>query len=200
MCLIILGVLILLATADIANLISYPLQNGRCFTSNDAQVAANILSILFRAYIPFTIMLVFDYIVFKRLRQSKRRVGVTQMGQRKQSNQVSNKEYTFIVSTIIIDLTFVLFYTPIAIYVSITVVDVYINWDQMTSAILNVFYSCSLLASFLFSVWLIFIFFVLNRYFRNEAIAFLRLNKFFPDLNQTLMETGSIINMPRSKN
>ena len=202
MCLIILGVLILLATADIANLISYPVQNGNrvtCFTSNDAQVAANILSILFRAYIPFTIMLVFDYIVFKRLRQSKRRVvAVTQMGQRKQSNQVSNKEYTFIVSTIIIDLTFVLFYTPIAVYVSITVVDVYINWDQMTSAILNVFYSCSLLASFLYSVWLIFIFFVLNRYFRNEAIAFLRLHRIFPDLNQTLMETGSIINMPRN--
>ena len=162
--------------------------------TNEVTVASNVLTILFRCYIPFTIMLVFDVIVFKRLRKSKRRVGVIQMGQRKQSHQISNKEYNFIISTIIIDLTFVLFYTPTAAHSSITVADVYINWDRITSAAISVFNSCSLFLAFLYSVVQFFIFFILNRYFRNEVFTILRINKLFPDLNQTMMETGSIIN------
>ena len=197
---IMLCILAMLAVANMPNLLSYPNSKGSCVTSGDATAAANIITIFLRAYVPFAIILIMDLIVFNRLRQSKRRVAVTQLGQRKQSHQISNKEYSFIVSTIIIDLMFVLFYTPVAVYITIAVVNVYITWDQLTTTAINVFYSVALLLAFYYSVWLIFIFFILNRYFRNEAIAILRLNRFFPDLNQTLMETGSIINMPRTMN
>lgn len=196
-----LGALALLAVANMANLLIFQqtftwFNNTFIFCSiptNEVTVASNVLTILFRCYIPFTIMLVLDVIVFKRLRKSKRRVGVIQMGQRKQSHQISNKEYNFIISTIIIDLTFVLFYTPTAAYSSITVADVYISWDRITGAAIGVFNSCSLFLAFLYSVVPFFMFFILNRYFRNEVFTILRLNKLFPDLNQTLMETGSVI-------
>lgn len=200
MSVIIVVTVALIAVANMSNLLQYPNANGRCTSTIDVQIAGNIIAILSRAYVPFSIILIMDLIVFNRLRQSKRRVAVTQLGQRKQSHQISNKEYSFIVSTIIIDLMFVLFYTPVAVYITIAVVNVYITWDQLTTTAINVFYSVALLLAFYYSVWLIFIFFVLNRYFRNEAIAILRLNRFFPDLNQTLMETGSIINMPRTVN
>ena len=196
-----LGTLALLAVANMPNLLSYPQFFGRfaiCTTANEVTVAANILAILFRAYIPFGLMLAFDIIVLKRLRKSKRRVAVTQMGQRKQPGQVSNKEYNFIVSTILIDIAFLLFYTPIAAYISMTVADVYVNWDRLATAAINLLYSCAMLTAYLYSVWLICIFFIFNRYFRNEVYTVLRLNKVFPDLNQSVMETGSTNNMNRS--
>ena len=196
-----LGTLALLAVANMPNLLTFP-QNFsrrsnstdiRCTITNEVTVASNILAILFRAYIPFIIMLVLDVIVFKRIRKSKHRVGVIQIGdqiQKKQPGQISNKEYNFIISTIIIDLMFVFFYTPSAAYSSITVADVYINWDPFTSAAISVYNSCALLLAYLYSVVLLFIFFILNRFFRKEIFSFLRLNKIFQSLNQSLVETG----------
>ena len=136
-------------------------------------------------------MLVLDIIVFRRLRKSRQRVGVTQIGQRKQPGQFSNKEYNFIISTIFIDLTFVVFYTPISAHVTITVVNLYVAWDPLTAAIFNVYYNVALLVVYLYSVVLLFIFVIFNRYFRSEVFSLLRLNRLFPDLNRTLLATGS---------
>ena len=178
-----------------ANLLSYPVTYFGWFTfcvqSNQSTAAANIVSIFLRAYIPFTLMLVLDIIVFKRLRNSRRRVGVTQMGQRKQTGQFSNKEYNFIISTIFIDLTFILFYTPISAHVTITVVNLYVSWDLNTAAGFNLYYNCALLVVYLYSVVLLFIFVIFNRYFRSEAFSILRLNKILPDISQTVMESAS---------
>ena len=176
------------------NLLSYPQKYFwfvNCVQSNEAQTAANIISILLRAYIPFTLMLVFDVIVFKRLRNSRRRVGVTQMGQRKQPGQFSNKQYNFIISTIFIDLTFILFYTPISGHVTVTVIDLYVSWSSLTAAGLGILYYTALFVVFLFSVVQIFIFLIFNRYFRIEAFYVLRLYKFFPNVNETVIETAS---------
>lgn len=120
------------------------------------------------------------------------------MGQRKQPGHVSNKEYSFLISTILIDLTFMLFYTPIAVYVSVSVADTYVNWDLFTKFAFYLFYSCAMLTSFLYSVVTFFLFLLLNRYFRSEVFTLLRLNKFFPDLGQTVMDTGSTNNAIRT--
>ena len=174
-----LGTFGVLAVANMPNLLSYPQQgrNNFCNMSNEATAAANIISILLRAYIPFALMLIFDVIVFKKLRNSRRRVGLIQIGRRRISGQFSNREYKFILSTIFIDLTFILFYMPISVHVTITVVNLYISWDRLTAAVLNVFYSSALLTVYLYSVVLFVIFLVFNRYFRNEVITILRLNK-----------------------
>lgn len=196
-----LGTLAMLAVANIPNLIQYTVTNSRstsCNSTTEANVAANIMVVLVRVYIPFGLMLVMDIIVFKRLQKSKRRVGVTQMGQRKQPGHVSNKEYSFLISTILIDLTFMLFYTPIAVYVSVSVADTYVNWDLFTKFAFYLFYSCAMLTSFLYSVVTFFLFLLLNRYFRSEVFTLLRLNKFFPDLGQTVMDTGSTNNAIRT--
>ena len=143
-------------------------------------------------------MLVMDLVVFKRLRQSKRRVAVTQMGQRKQSNQISNKEYNFIISTIFIDLSFVVFYTPAAVHLSISVADIFITWDTLTTNAITLLYNCAILTAFLYSVFTFLMFFVLNRYFRSEVYTLLRINRLFPELSQTVLESGSNTNMKRT--
>jgi hypothetical protein len=179
-----------IAAANSPNLITYSQNYGwysSCVVNNQAVAASNIISILLLAYIPFTLMLIFDVIVFKRIRKSRQRVGVTvtQMGQRKQPGQISNKEYNFIVSTIFIDLTFVIFYTPISAQVTYTVISLYVKWDSLTVAAFNILYSCGLLLFYLYSVLLFWIFFAFNRYFRNEVFYVLRLNRLFSRLNQT---------------
>ena len=192
-----LGTLAFIAIGNIANLVSYrSTWFSNCQQSNEATAASNIISILLRAYIPFALILTFDVIVFKRLRNSRRRVGVTQMGQRKQPGQFSNKEYNFIITPLFIDLTFILFYTPISAHVTITVVNLYIPpVDFLTSAALNVYYSCALLVVFLFSVLQLFLFFMFNRYFRSEAFRILHINRFFPEISQTVLDSKSNTNL-----
>ena len=211
------GTLVLIIVANMANLLTFPVtiigsrfNYTYCSITNEVITSSNIITILFRAYIPFTLMLVFDVIVFKRLRKSKRRVGVTQIGQRKQPGQFSNKEYNFILSTIFIDLTFVAFYTPVVVYISIQVADLYIDWNRLTSAAFSILYGLAMFLSYLYSVLPLLIFFIFNRYFRNEIFTVLRLNKIFTvlrlnkifpaiNLNQTVMvdTRTSAINMNR---
>ena len=192
------GAFILLAVANLPNLLTYPNSTGFCTTATDVSVARNILTILFRVYIPFALMLVMDVIVFKRLRQSKRRVGVTQIGQQKQPHQISNKEYNFMISTLFIDLSFVVFYTPAAVHLSISVADIFITWDKLTSTAITLLYNCAILTAFLYSVLTFLMFFILNRYFRSEVYTLLRINRLFPELSQTVMESGSNTNMKRT--
>ena len=185
-----LGTLVFIATANMPNLLSYTINNNiiinynPCVQTNEARAAANIISILLRAYIPFTLMLVFDIIVFKRLRQSKRRVGVILMGQQTQPGHISNKEYRFILSTIFIDLTFVVFYIPVSIYVTATVVNLYVRWDSVVTAGFNLFYNSAILFAYLYSALMFFIFLIFNRFFRHEVFNILRLHKLFPNLTQ----------------
>lgn len=191
LCLIMFGTLAFITTANMPNLLSYPTNNNviinfnPCAQTNESRASANIISILLRAYIPFTLMLVFDVIVFKKLRQSKRRVGVILMGARNQPGHISNKEYNFIISTIFIDLTFVIFYTPVSIYVTATVVNLYVKWDSIFTAALSLFYNSAILVAYLYSALMFFIFLVFNRFFRHEVFNILRLHKLFPNLTQT---------------
>jgi hypothetical protein len=192
------GTFALLAVANMPNLLTYPNSAGFCVTPPDVSIARNVLTILFRVYIPFVVMFVMDVIVFKRLRQSRRRIGVSQMGQRKQSNQISIKEYNFIVSTLLMDLSFVVFYTPTAVHLAISLSTLFITYDSVTTAAVNLLYSCGILTAFLYSVLTFFLFFIFNRYFRNEVLTVLRINRLFPEMSQTVMESGSTNNMKKT--
>ena len=193
-----MGTFALLAVANMPNLLTYPDLTGICRTASDVSIARNVLTILFRVYIPFVVMLVMDIIVFKRLRQSRRRVFVFPTGQRKQSFQISIKEYNFIVSTLLIDLSFVVFYTPTAVHLAISLSTLFVTYDPVTSAAINLLYSCGILTAFLYSVLTFFLFFIFNRYFRNEVYTLLRINRLFPEMSQTVMESGSTNNMKKT--
>ena len=193
-----MGTFVLLAIANMPNLLTYPDSTGTCRTASDVSIARNVLTILFRVYIPFVIMLVMDVIVFKRLRQSRRRIGVSQMGQRKQSNQISIKEYNFLISTLLIDLSFVVFYTPAAAHLALSLSTLFVTYDSVTTAAINLLYSCGILTAFLYSVLTFFLFFIFNRYFRNEVYTVLRINRLFPEMSQTVMESGSTNNMKKN--
>lgn len=150
-----MGTLALLAVSNLPNLLTYPNPSGNnCLTSTEVSIARLVLTILFRTYIPFALMVVMDVIVFKRLRQSKRRVGVSQTSLSNQSHhhQISNKEYNFMISTLLIDLSFFVFYTPISIHLTITLTTLFVNYYMIQSHRQLLMFSIVVLYSLLFSI------------------------------------------------
>lgn len=157
-----------------------------CSQTADANIATTVLTIVSRIYIPFACMLTLNLIVLRRLRQSKIRVGVanvTRMGQQKnQPGQLSSKDYKFIVSMLFIDITFFVFYTPLAVTMtlySVTTINSTL-FDPVTNAWILLAYSTAQALALIYSVSSFFIFAVFNRYFRGEVIAVLHLKRFLP--------------------
>lgn len=204
LCIIIICTLVLIFTANIANLLTYQksvtiggVVSTRCYISTDVSIAASLTAMVVRIYIPFSLMLTLNLFVFRRLRRSKSKVNILQTnGAIKNSNHISAKEHHFIVSTLFIDLVFFLFYTPTAVYISIWSANIYTlsAWTPLSSAILNIFLNCSQTLVYLYSVLLIFAFVVFNRTFRIEVVEMLRLKLIFPSLSHQNYDTHSLVN------
>lgn len=191
--LILFGILLFVAAINSANIVTFTRTftfMGFVFTfcsqTDDANIATTVLTIVSRIYIPFACMLTLNLIVLRRLRKSKIRVGVanvTRMGQQKnQPGQLSSKEYKFIVSMLFIDITFFVFYTPLAVTMtlySVTTINSTL-FDPVTNAWILLAYSTAQALALIYSVSSFFIFAVFNRYFRGEVIAMLRLKRFLP--------------------
>jgi hypothetical protein len=211
--LIILGTLVLIFVANMANLLSYPAtvnllgqQLSHCAISTAASVTTSIMGMIMRVYIPFGIMILLNVIVFKRLRVNNTKVGVkyqTSVGQlKRKSDELERKEHRFIVSTIFIDLTFFIYYTPIAIFIAISVASMFNSSllpDPLSNTFFNLFIHASHLLVYLYSVSIVFIFTFFNRYFRDELVRTLRINVLFPNCGKRnrLTTIGSITNNTR---
>ena len=166
-----------------------------CNMTIESSVASILSLVIIRTYLPFILMLTLNIIVFIRLRRSKLRV--TSHNTSSHSNQantsvtthlshtrliphLTNKQTKFIVSTLFIDLTFVVFYTPLTAYFSISIssiINMNANWDPLNTAYIELFSNITQLFAYAYSVSLFFIFVLLNRYFRQEFIDFFRFQR-----------------------
>lgn len=137
-----------------------------------------------RIYIPFCLMVTFNAIVLSRLRKSKRKVQNALAVNHQQSNKpMSNKEYRFTIATIVIDFTFLVFYTPMAVNLSFGIVDIVNSaiWSDPLSDVIvhNLFSTIAQLLAFAYSVAMIFFFIIFNRLFRHELFDLMRIRCFF---------------------
>ena len=200
--------LALILITNIPNLVNYPVTNpvtniSACYTSSTMTITNYIIACFMRAFIPFTVMLILNLIVIWNLKNSKIRVGVSnvvqiasQSGQ--QSRQFSNKEFRFMVSTLIIDFIFLFFYLPLGINYGIATYNLFstsLTSDPVWNAAFTLFSTLSQLLALSHTSFLIFVFIIFNRNFRNEIIYLLRLNVLFPSLN---LESST--NMSRTLN
>lgn len=152
-----------------------------CFMHFQVAAATNVIAILMRVYIPFVITFCLNMIVISRLKKSKNTVrGATQIINGKQPGKITNKEYKFKMATITIDFTFLVFYTPLAVNLTFNIVDLddSISNDPFLNAVINnLFSNLSTLLAFSYSIALVFMFFIFNRYFREELAIILRLRQ-----------------------
>ena len=172
-----------------------------CNMTIEASVASILSLVIIRTYLPFICMLTLNIIVFIRLKKNKLKVGVSSHNPHNAHNDphnarspvlplqvshtsenglhingshhLSNKQTKFIISTLFIDLTFIAFYTPLAVFFSISLASILnmdMVWDPLSTAYINLFSNVTQLFAYTYSVSLIFIFVSFNRYFRKEIL------------------------------
>ena len=195
------GIIAFVLITNMSNLFTLesdvPSSNKRfvyCNMTIEASVASILSLVIIRTYLPFILMLTLNIIVFIRLKRSKLKVSSHNTSSHSNQTNVSvthsphtrliphltNKQTKFIVSTLFIDLTFVVFYTPLTAYFSISIssiINMDANWDQLNTAYIELFSNITQLFAYAYSVSLFFIFVLLNRYFRQELIDLFRFQR-----------------------
>lgn len=137
--------------------------------------------ILMRIYIPFTIMITLNLIVISRLRKSKHTVNVSRSTNG--PGQGSDKQFRFQVSMVIVDFTFLIFYTPRGISLTMGMVDLLngtFSADPLTNVIVNqVFLNLTQLLGIAYSAFMNIFFVMFNRIYRKELIKLFCLKRIF---------------------
>lgn len=182
---------------NVTNLITYSVTDANnitsCFISNGISIATSINTNLTRVFIPFVFMLTLNLLVIWRLKSSKIRVGVVnvlQIAAASQQNgqfhkQMTNREFRFTISTLLIDFVFLFCYFPLEVNICIQLYNLFddsITGSPIASAVLNVFTSVAQVMALGHTAVLFFVFVIFNRNFRNELIMLFRLYKIFPAL------------------
>ena len=186
--------LALIIITNIPNLITYPVTDPvtnitTCFSTNTVTTINYLIAAFMRSFIPFGIMLTLNLLVIWSLKQSKVRVGVSsvvQSGQQTSHRQFSNKEFRFMVSTLIIDFIFLFFYLPLGVNFGVVTYNLFgtsITSNPVSNAAYNLASNIIQLLALSHTSALFFVFIIFNRNFRNEIIDLLRLNILFPSLN-----------------
>lgn len=142
-----------------------------------------------RVVVPFIFMLALNLLVIWKLKKSKVRVGVARLASQSQNQQnarqFSNKEFRFMVSTLIIDFVFLIFYLPITIALSILIYNLFctsLTSNPLANAIYNLFLSIAQMIALGHTSALFFVFLILNRTFRAELIVLMRFDKLISSL------------------
>ena len=181
---------------NVTNLITYSVTDANnitsCFISNGISIATSINTNLTRVFIPFVFMLTLNLLVIWRLKSSKIRVGVVNVLQIAASQQngqfhkqMTNREFRFTISTLLIDFVFLFCYFPLEVNIGIQLYNLFgdsITGSPIATAVLNVFTSVAQVMALGHTAVLFFVFVIFNRNFRNELIMLFRLYKIFPAL------------------
>ena len=150
------------------------IQNNRTVYISNKKVTLvkNILNPLVKFYIPYFIMVGLNIKVVLRLRESKKQAS---SGIRRRGTLTNLSKFT--VSTILIDLIYLIFKAPLTFFQIYSNVYRAVTGHFVTESfdlIWNVFLEFPIT----YSALLVFIFILFNRLFRNEILSFFRFNRF----------------------
>jgi hypothetical protein len=161
-CLIIVLIFIALAAFDYPNLYAYLPKNGNCTGSFSSLLSTDIISALLRTYIPITFMVILNYRIYRKMRDSRRRASFT-------NTRLSRRERHFTRAVIFTDLVF--FITKFPLTISFIVYDAYYYSGVVTGS----FYSFAVFVSNIFidfsyldQTFSFFIHLSFNKLFRKE--------------------------------
>ena len=117
--------------------------------------------------------------VILRLRQSKRRVRLNKsLRQTNQTNSATDKGTRFTITTILIDVIFLVFNFPDALFDSYYLIIRYlISMSIHLGWFFDLCYHFAPVLSFSYSAALVLMFIIFNRIFRKELVIFFRLEK-----------------------
>ena len=148
-----------------------------CIQTKQVSIATDFISILMRLYIPLFIMVALNLIVVKKLFKSKKKVKKNQTVSVHNSSKTN--EHKFMISTITMDFIFWIFYVPVSINLTLSIINTFPGaLDPPIAAAKYKFYvNCSQLVAFTYHSVIIFIQVTFNHYYRNEFFILFRIKK-----------------------
>ena len=161
---IIFGILILLALANITNLFYY-ISKGICTADSSILVASDMILIITRLYIPIFLMIFFNLFMIRTVFK-KRNTALRQTSNAK-------KEYLFTISVIANDAFYLLFHLPGSIYYILYDINLYsgaINGDPLFAA--NYMFYGNIVQDFslYMQTFSFFVYFAFNKIYRKEFL------------------------------
>ena len=161
----IVSILFVIMVFDIPNLFFY--MNGNCTADNGIIISSDIISIIFRTYIPFTLMIIFNLVMIKK---ACNRAKVSTM---RKSTKSHKKEYQFTVAVIAYDIFFLILNFPRSLYFIMYDVNLYsgaFNGNALFSANYSIFNAVtSNLATFI-QTFSFLIYMAFNKIYQQEII------------------------------
>ena len=200
----ILSIEFAMLVSNIPNLFFY-MDKGGCTADYAIIVSTDIISILFRTYIPFILMILFNIVMIKKT-FNRAKVSIA----RKLTNS-TRKEYQFTIAVIAYDIFFIALNFPRSLYFIFYDVNLYsgaFDGNPLFSAIYSVINAVTsnfaiFVQTFSFLTYLAF-----NKLYRKELLDILgkilrisRLRRVNSDINHTVSNNNSIIqlnNLPKN--
>lgn len=189
---IVIAMILINSLICMLNLFNYVSSASRVCTASFAiTLSTDLIAILFRTYIPITLMVIFNFMMIRKISKNDKIKKSVTMAKR------SRNENLFTIAVISSDMMFFISHFPLSIiYI---VYDVYLYLDifrqDQLIAVKSIF---SLIFAINFSVidmvFSIFVYFTFNKVFRNEFLSFLsfyRSNSRIPKKNYSLNPSQS---------
>ena len=178
---IILVIFTIIAVVDVPNLFYY-VSSEVCTADYGMIILSDLISITFRTYIPFALMLIFNVSVVRRILKNNRNIV--------KRNVLCGKEYQFTLAVISYDVYFIAINFPVSVYY--VVKDGFL--DQFASnPLLAAYFNLvdSILVSFAYyeQTYSIFIYLAFNKLYRQEFFHIVR--KIFSVINSYLVSPTS---------
>ena len=152
-----------------------------------------VVSYFVKFLIPYLIMVTLNIKVILRLRQSRRRAGLNNLArQTNQTNSASDKGARFTITSILMDLFFLIFNLPDAIVSSYSMF--YYNFiyiKVISEPVFQICFNFAPLLSFSYSAVLVIMFLIFNRIFRKELVIFFRLDKLVDIISPNFLNSSS---------
>lgn len=163
--LIIFGIFVMLAVVNTPNFL-FSVQKGKCTTDYGLIIATDVISITFRTYIPFTLLILFNWLMIRRIYKNSRT-----MLQHNSQTAITGKEHSFTISVIFYDGYFFCLNFPVTIYYILK--DFFLHrfsTDLLFGAQFNMFNAVVVNLSYYENSYVFFIYMAFNKLFRREFL------------------------------
>ena len=169
-CLIILFIFLALALLNFPNFFFFLYPGGICSGTFGFILSSDLISILLRTYIPMTLMVIFNYRIYQKLKESRRRVASITI-------LLRGREKSFTKAVIFTDIVF--FITKFPLSITFIVYDAYYFSGLLTSNFyfswLGIFlYNRFIDISYLDQIFSLFIHLAFNKLFRREFFSLIK--------------------------
>lgn len=164
---IILCVFVILTILDIPNFLFYITPRGICSSDFNVTISSDIISICFRIYVPFSIMLLLNIIMIRKILKS-----------RATFKQTSRKEYYFTLAVLSYDFYLLVINFPLSIYYILYDINLYsgaLNNNPLFSVSYMMFGNITLSLGFCTQTFSFFTNLAFNKLFRQEIFKFFRI-------------------------